>query len=143
MAAFHDNHVKLEGLRSDLDRYGITIKLPDPVITNPDLPVVTPDEPVDDGTWDCRYKQMDTCQGIKLQNSTPTGKEMCRVKITPECFDKTYQTYGWLDFWSFLFILPAVAACVFEEDFTYGLCVNSAAYVLNLKYLQNELGVRY
>jgi len=68
--------------------------------------------------------------------------DQCRQKIDPVCFAETYETNGFLDFLSFLFVFPAIAICIFEDAFSYGLCVGSSGYVLALRNLQ-YLGVEY
>lgn len=122
-----------------MGKFGVNIKLADPVIDSKDVKIdgAPDDKPafVDTDNYDCRYKPVAPCQGLNLEQSTASQRELCRVKIEPQCFGKTYETYWVLDVWSVFFIAPAIAACVFEEDFSYGLCVGSSAYVLALKYL--------
>jgi len=67
----------------------------------------------------------------------------CRQPITTECFRETYETTSDLDFWSFVFWLPSVVFCWFESDFSYEVCTTNNAYVMNLKYLQDEMGIAY
>ena len=118
-------------------------------MTDPDTDQIADGGLLDNGSsadtsnYDCRYKPLEPCQGRKLEESTDSQKEQCRQIIDPICFKSTYETYWALDFWSFVFLIPAIFGCVFEEDFTYGLCVGNSAYVLNLKYLQDELGIRF
>jgi len=83
MSAFHDNQHKLEDLRSGLDRYGITIVVPDTIgDENPPQKPKDLDNWVndtdDESTWDCRYKQHKECQGNFLESKSEEEKDQCR-----------------------------------------------------------------
>lgn len=64
--AFHANQVKLEGLRKDLEAFGITIKVPKAVSEeNPGLDksktITVPDDDIPKSKYDCRYRQIKQC----------------------------------------------------------------------------------
>jgi len=137
LSSFEVNHDRIKELGKDLDKYGITIKYDEPIAINPTAP-----EPKD---YDCRYKQQEKCQMPYLNTMTDEQRMGCRQTIDKECFEKTYEgsSNSDLDFWSFAYFLPALGLCLFEDGFDYGLCVEKSAYILNLRYLQDELNVFY
>jgi len=71
VAAFHDNSEKLE-LQRDmlLKRYGLKVILPDEF---GEIPVDVPDV-YDPSTWDCRYKQVEACQGNNFSKLSENGR---------------------------------------------------------------------
>lgn len=131
------NQTKIAEIGKDLDRYGITIKYDNP-IADP-IFVPTPDQ------YDCRYKPEKKCQLPYLKTMTDEQRMGCRQTVDKECFEKTYEgnSNADLDFWSFAYFVPALFLCLFEGGFDYGLCVEKSAYILNLRYLQDELNVFY
>ena len=128
----------LTDLRDDLLKFGITIDIGQTV--DEDIKDLNPGANLpgtvnQESDWDCRYRQIPQCQGRSLTEITPTNRIACRQIITPVCFEKTYETYWVLDFLSVLAVLPAVIMCIFEDDFSYGLCVGSYAYIFSLTHL--------
>jgi len=136
---FHQNHDALAKHRTDLDNYGIQIQWKELEITE----TTEHCKPIKEEDFDCRYKQKQECQGCQLDFLTTAERDQCRVPIDAQCFEETYESFWALDFWSFLSWIPAIALCTFENNFDYDVCVANSAYIINLKYLQDEMGIHY
>jgi len=136
---FHGNHDFLAKSRDDLNTYGIQIQWEQLEIQE-SIDHIMPTKEED---FDCRYKQKQECQGDMLRHLTDAERHACRVPVDAQCFDETYESFWALDFWSFLSWVPAIALCVFENDFDYDVCVANSAYIVNLKYLQDEMGIHW
>lgn len=147
---FHENHHHLASTKSDLLGYGINIQWKELEVPECDpkekdcseLPTVII-EPIDPKDYDCRYKERVDCQGNILDFMSHEKRMACRKPIDAQCFEETYESFWVLDFWSVMSWIPAIALCVFENDFDYDVCVANSAYVLNLKYLTNEMGIHF
>lgn len=83
IAEFHKNQASLDELRIELGKYGVNIKLADPVIDSDSVVIDgAPDDDkpefVNTDNYDCRYKPVAPCQGANLELSNASQRELCR-----------------------------------------------------------------